>query len=60
MSNTITKQNTSDKFEINRLPVEVLEMIFNVFSSLIDIQNCYNTCTKWRKIITDMFKDNCK
>ena len=60
MSNKITMQNTPDKSEIDRLPVEALEIIFNVFSSLIDLQHCYNTCTKWRKIITAMFKDNCK
>ena len=46
--------------DINRLPEEVLEIIFNEISSLKDLQQCYNTCTQWRRIIRDMFKDNCK
>ena len=39
------------------LPVEVLRLIFEELSSLKDIQQCYSTCLRWRKIITKMFKN---
>ena len=56
-----TKRPRRDhRSNIDRLPEEVLEIIFNGISSLKDLQHCYNTCTQWRRIIGDMFKDNCK
>ena len=39
------------------LPVELIEMIFEPFSSLKEIQKCLNTNTKWRKILQKMFAD---
>ena len=41
----------------NNLPPEVWMQIFEQFSSLKDIQNCYFTCQKWQSIIKTMFKD---
>ena len=40
---------------MDSLPVEILHLIFEEFSSLKDIQNCYNTCKKWRIIISKIF-----
>ena len=42
---------------IEKLPVEILEIIFLQLSSLIDIQHCYKTCKKWEQIIENMFAD---
>ena len=42
---------------IEKLPVEILEIIFHALSSLIDIQHCYETCKKWKQIIENMFAD---
>ena len=38
---------------MNRLPLEILEMIFCQLPAGIDFEKCVNTCTKWRKIIQD-------
>ena len=45
---------------MEKLPVELLENIFHELSSLRDIQNAFNTCSKWRNIIKSMFKDKAK
>ena len=42
---------------MEKLPVEILVIIFKEFKSLKDIGHCYNTCTRWKDIITAMFKD---
>ena len=42
---------------IQKLPVEILEIIFHALSSIIDIQHCYETCKKWKQIIENMFAD---
>ena len=42
---------------IEKLPVEILEIIFHQLLSLIDIQHCYKTCKKWEQIIENMFAD---
>ena len=46
--------------EIDRLPTEVLELVFRELSSLKDIQSCYNVSKRWRTIITQMFKEKCE
>ena len=42
---------------MEKLPVEILVTIFKEFKSLKDIGHCYNTCIRWKDIITAMFKD---
>ena len=42
---------------MEKLPVEILVIIFKEFKSLKDIGHCYNTCIQWKGIITAMFKD---
>ena len=40
---------------MENLPVEVLEMVFRPLLKISDIQKCYNTNSKWRQIIENMF-----
>ena len=40
---------------MENLPVEVLEIVFYPLSKKEDIQNCFNTNSKWRQIIEKMF-----
>ena len=40
--------------------MEILEKIFKHLSKLNDVQNCFNTCVKWRNILENMFKENGK
>ena len=40
---------------MENLPVEVLEIVFHPLSKKEDIQKCYNTNSKWRRIIENMF-----
>ena len=40
---------------MNRLPIEILEMIFCQLPAGTDFEKCVNTCTKWRKIIPDIY-----
>ena len=35
--------------------MEILEMMFCPLSAWKDIEKCINTCTKWRKIIQNLF-----
>ena len=42
---------------MEKLPAEVLEIIFHPFSKIQDIENCYNTNSKWRHIIKNMYED---
>ena len=49
-----------NNINMENLPVEILVMIFKEFKSLKDIGHCYNTCTRWKDIITAMFKDKGK
>ena len=37
------------------LPIEILEIIFCPLSARKDIEKCINTCTKWRKIIQNIY-----
>ena len=49
-------QRLSQK-EMENIPVEILELVFLTLSSLKDIQKCYSTSSKWRKIILNIFKN---
>ena len=40
---------------MENLPVEVLEIVFHPLSKKEDIQNCYNTNSKWKRIIENIF-----
>ena len=40
---------------MENLPVEVLEIVFHPLSKKEDIQKCYETNSKWRYIIENMF-----
>ena len=41
-------------------PTEILEHFFKQFSSLKDLRKCFNTCTRWKKIIEEMTKNSAK
>ena len=43
--------------KMENIPVEILELVFLTLSSLKDIQKCYSTSSKWRKIILNIFKN---
>ena len=45
---------------MDKIPVEVLEIIFSNLSSLSDVTNCFYTCKKWNEIVKTMFKDKGK
>ena len=38
-------------------PVEVLEIVFHPLSKKKDIEKCFNTNSKWRHIIENMFEN---
>ena len=40
---------------MENLPAEVLEIVFYPLSKMEDIQKCFNTNSKWRQIIKNMF-----
>ena len=40
---------------MENLPTEVLEIVFHPLSKKEDIENCFNTNSKWRHIIENMF-----
>ena len=40
---------------MENLPVEILEIVFHPLSKKEDIENCFNTNSKWRHIIQNMF-----
>ena len=42
---------------MEKLPMEILQMIFNELSSLEDVQNCYKTCLRWQNIIFNLFQN---
>ena len=50
-------QTQSSNSEMESHPTEILEFIFQQFSSLEDIHKCFNTCARWRKIVRNMFKN---
>merc|ERR1712218_310856 len=56
----ILQDKNQDEDMWNNLPPEVWMQIFEQFSRLKDIQNCYFTCQKWQSIIKTMFKDKGK
>ena len=39
---------------MENLPAEVLEIVFHPLSKKEDIENCFNTNSKWRQIIEKM------
>ena len=39
---------------MENLPVEILEVVFRPLSKKEDIENCFNTNSKWRQIIENM------
>ena len=49
-------QSLSQK-KMENIPIEILELVFLLLSSLKDIQKCFSTCSKWRKIILNIFKN---
>ena len=40
---------------MENLPAEILEIVFYPLSKKKDIENCFNTNSKWRHIIENMF-----
>ena len=42
--------------KIDKLPTEILELIFKQLPSYIDIQNCAKTSVKWSQIIEKMIE----
>ena len=40
---------------MENLPIEILEIVFHPLSEKEDIENCFNTNSKWRHIIENMF-----
>ena len=40
---------------MENLPTEVLEIVFHSLSKKEAIQNCYNTNSKWKRIIENIF-----
>ena len=40
------------------IPTEILDIIFQQFSSLNDIRKCFVICLRWRKIIENMFQNS--
>ena len=40
---------------MENFPAEVLEIVFHPLSKQEDIQKCYETNSKWRQIIENMF-----
>ena len=42
---------------MENLPVEVLEIVFRPLSKKEDIEKCFNTNSKWRHIIENMFSN---
>ena len=40
---------------MENLPAEILEIVFHPLSKKEDIENCFNTNSKWRHIIENMF-----
>ena len=53
-------KKTFIKNSMENLPVEVLEMVFRPLSKKEDIENCFNTNSKWRHIIENMFVNKSK
>ena len=45
------------QYKMENLPTEVLEMVFCPLSSLYEIEKCFKTCRKWKKILRNMFKN---
>ena len=43
------------KNNMENLPSEILEFVFHPLSKKDDIQKCYNTNSKWRHIVKNMF-----
>ena len=44
----------------NTFPLELLEMIFGNLSSLNNVHNCRNACTRWMAVIDKMYYDKGK
>ena len=42
---------------MENLPAEVLEIVFHPLSKKEDVENCFNTNSKWRQIIENMFEN---
>merc|ERR1711981_364487 len=45
---------TSIKNNMEKLPVEIFEIVFHPLSKKEDIEKCFNTNSKWRQIIENM------
>ena len=45
------------KYQMDTIPVELLEVFFLQLPSLNDIQKCYNTNIKWQEIIKKLFSN---
>ena len=53
--NCISKAVKKRENKMESLPSEVLEIIFHPLSKKEDIQKCYETNSKWKHIIENMF-----
>ena len=42
---------------MENLPSEILEIVFHSLSKKEAIENCFNTNSKWRQIIENMFEN---
>ena len=45
-----------NKYIMENLPAEVLEIVLHPLSKKKDIEKCFNVNTKWRHIIENMFQ----
>ena len=53
-NNQVTSSRPAGKF-IHKLPVELLEKVFQELTNLEGIQKSSNTCFKWKQILSWMF-----
>ena len=57
LASVLKKIQSLSQKKMENIPVEILELVFLLLSSLKDIQKCFSTCSKWRKIILNIFKN---
>ena len=57
LASLLQKIQILSQVKMENIPVEILELVFLTLSSLKDIQKCYSTSSKWRKIILNIFKN---
>ena len=57
LASVLKKIQSLSQKKMENIPIEILELVFLLLSSLKDIQKCFSTCSKWRKIILNIFKN---